>query len=700
MKALAPVQTTSSPSSTTGSNFFLQRKCACGGPTGLSGTCEECADKKLLGQPLQAKLVVGSPDDPLEQEADRVADQVLRMPEPSLNAHRYAKEMQLQPLVQRKSVSDPYADTEPPASVHELLRSPGQPLGAAERQYFEPRFGHEFSQVRVYTSALAAASAHAVHSLAYTVGGNIAFAEGRYSPATAEGKRLLAHELTHVVQQGAGNPIGPIADRFMQGPGEVHAKGRNSSRLARAPETSGGTAPALRSDGLTASEINMLNEVRGRLVPVAERSTAIVGILIAEDGRKFELKSGGGQGFSSHVEGKATSKMEELGITKATLLVEKEPCQICDRSVYPQETGPESPLKSSRTGADLSRQTSKINTAMKIGTELTVVDPHSASLYRGVKIVSVTALTGAGGGRTKPGTGTKGGAPTPKPNAGTAPSAAATPKTGAVTPKPATATASNGASIVTSAEARLAARTAAKDLSSNVKILKVARGLNGALRIIGFIGTLLTLDTFTKMTMNSLAGNGFILTKEIAEAESLAKNAASTNNDYLVFSEKLTEMQPYFWRATRDSLASGQAASSISDIDTSLDALRGDLAKQIALVKAARSEAMAKQNVAEKILSDPVASAAIAAATFGTADLAMLFAASQDMARIAGQLGSAAADLTALKTQVDEDFDFIHAWFETLFENCQKGGHCSLTVIDIPFVGTSRIHGLPGEANP
>lgn len=91
-----------------------------------------------------------------------------------------------------------------PPSIHEVLRSAGQPLDPATRAFFEPRFGHDFSQVRVHNDAKAAASARAVNALAYTVGKHLVFAPGQYSPSTALGKRLLAHELTHVVQQAPG----------------------------------------------------------------------------------------------------------------------------------------------------------------------------------------------------------------------------------------------------------------------------------------------------------------------------------------------------------------------------------------------------------------------------------------------------------------------------------------------------------------
>jgi hypothetical protein len=92
--------------------------------------------------------------------------------------------------------------------VHEVLRSPGEPLDHASRAFLEPRFGHDFSQVRVHTDARAAESARAVNALAYTVGRDIVFAGRSSGPQTLTGQRLLAHELTHVVQQGAGTAVG------------------------------------------------------------------------------------------------------------------------------------------------------------------------------------------------------------------------------------------------------------------------------------------------------------------------------------------------------------------------------------------------------------------------------------------------------------------------------------------------------------
>jgi hypothetical protein len=89
-----------------------------------------------------------------------------------------------------------------PQIVHEVLRSLGQPLDKVTRDFMEPRFGYDFSRVQVHAGAKAAESAKSVNALAYTVGKDVVFGQGRYQPETNSGLRLLAHELTHVVQQG------------------------------------------------------------------------------------------------------------------------------------------------------------------------------------------------------------------------------------------------------------------------------------------------------------------------------------------------------------------------------------------------------------------------------------------------------------------------------------------------------------------
>ncbi|MFN7949731.1 MAG: DUF4157 domain-containing protein [Blastocatellia bacterium] len=131
---------------------LLQRQCACGGHAGLTGECSECSSRRLT--------------------------------------------------LQRRAADASSLTTVPPI-VLDVLRSSGQPLDLATRALMESRFGHDFSQVRVHTDARAAESAQSVHALAYTVGRDVVFGAGQYAPQTIAGENLLAHELTHTIQQSA-----------------------------------------------------------------------------------------------------------------------------------------------------------------------------------------------------------------------------------------------------------------------------------------------------------------------------------------------------------------------------------------------------------------------------------------------------------------------------------------------------------------
>ncbi len=139
-QTVQPIQT-QSPST----GGLLQRACACGQHSGSGGECEQCKQKR-------------------------------------------------EGMLQRAAINSSPVPAVPPI-VHEVLRAPGQPLDTATRAVMEPRFGHDFSGVRVHTGARAAESARAVHALAYTVGRDVVFGAGQYAPATSAGRRLLAHEL-------------------------------------------------------------------------------------------------------------------------------------------------------------------------------------------------------------------------------------------------------------------------------------------------------------------------------------------------------------------------------------------------------------------------------------------------------------------------------------------------------------------------
>jgi hypothetical protein len=177
---------------------------------------------------MQTKLAISQPGDAFEQEADRVAEQVMRMPEAIVQSQPLISREETgiqrkcpkckegdKEVFQAKAITGQASGTPSglnvPPIVHEVLRSPGQQLDAATRTFMEPRFGHNLQNVRVHSDAKAGESAQAVNALAYTVGKDIVFGAGRYAPGTEKGQRLLAHELVHTIQQGK-NDFGARSD--------------------------------------------------------------------------------------------------------------------------------------------------------------------------------------------------------------------------------------------------------------------------------------------------------------------------------------------------------------------------------------------------------------------------------------------------------------------------------------------------------
>jgi hypothetical protein len=166
---------------------------------------------------IRAKLKIAQPDDVYEQEADRVAIQVMRMPEPQMRlacaCGGESPKWQMENGAQgRQGLQTKHVEsgglglTEAPLGLLDVLRSPGRPLDPATRVFMEPRFGYDFSRIRVHSDAAAEQSTRDMNARAYTVGQNIAFGCGQFAPGTHEGQRLLAHELAHTLQQSGGAP--------------------------------------------------------------------------------------------------------------------------------------------------------------------------------------------------------------------------------------------------------------------------------------------------------------------------------------------------------------------------------------------------------------------------------------------------------------------------------------------------------------
>ena len=170
---------------------------------------------------IQPKLKIGAPNDKYEQEADRVADQVMRMPAPVQSSSMNNAPISNINKIQRKCVGCAKEDEllqkkssgitpEMTPAIHsniQAMQSGGQALSKSDKNFFEPRFNTDFSQVRLHTNQQANNTAHSINAKAFTLGHHIAFDTGQYRPQTVEGKKLLAHELTHVIQQGSTQTI-------------------------------------------------------------------------------------------------------------------------------------------------------------------------------------------------------------------------------------------------------------------------------------------------------------------------------------------------------------------------------------------------------------------------------------------------------------------------------------------------------------
>jgi Domain of unknown function (DUF4157) len=190
----------------------LQRACGCGNHTLASSECDACSKKKGATQPQRSRI-----------QAERV------------NAV--------------------------PPIVHEVLRSSGQPLDASTRAFMEPRFGHDFSNVRVHADGRAAESAKAVSALAYTVGPHVVFGTGEYGPDTDRGRQLVAHELVHVVQQrGASIPASEdkLTVDLPHSALEVEAHGISKALLGGEPDT-GAISSARRRSRTTTQTLSRAN---------------------------------------------------------------------------------------------------------------------------------------------------------------------------------------------------------------------------------------------------------------------------------------------------------------------------------------------------------------------------------------------------------------------------------------------------------
>lgn len=290
---------------------------------------------RIAVRSMQAKMTVSQPGDAHEQEAEQVADHVMRMGDSeaagpaarlgnSETVHRAEASEEEDDKVKLSRSADPVVarDASPEDDDKEKLsRSPlesataplvsrsgegggggsdvsgvvsrglaggGQPLDARTRAFMEPRFGHDFSGVRVHTDAAASQSAEAVAARAYTVGGDIAFRAGEYSPGGSGGQHLLAHELTHVVQQGAAGGLGAQRSPVAEGLGAQRspmAGGASGSLVQRDPAPAPASATPTAAPGPAAATPNQAAPTNAKTpVPTASVNEMVQAIIVQYQG--------------------------------------------------------------------------------------------------------------------------------------------------------------------------------------------------------------------------------------------------------------------------------------------------------------------------------------------------------------------------------------------------------------------------------
>jgi hypothetical protein len=234
MRARANDRRNDTPAPPAGGARLLKRSCACG-KSAAGGECSACREARERGQAVPHAAVLGGP-------SARAA-----------------------------------------GSVDDALAAPGRPLDAATRRLMEARFGQDFGRVRVHTDRAASDSARAEGADAFTSGDHVVFAEGRYAPTTAEGLRLLAHELTHVTQQGLGHaraPASPAGSAVWEAEAQANADrvARGAPAVVLAPAPAGAVQRQPSKPDKTATDI--IDAAQDTSKPIADRAVAVVKAII------------------------------------------------------------------------------------------------------------------------------------------------------------------------------------------------------------------------------------------------------------------------------------------------------------------------------------------------------------------------------------------------------------------------------------
>lgn len=240
------------------------------------------------------------------------------------------------------------------------------------------------------------------------------------------------------------------------------------------------------------------------------------------------------------------------------------------------------------------------------------------------------------------------------------------------------------------------AREAAKQAASEMKLLKAARFLSTAGNILQGYDALETLNQFMGMTYSKLAGGGFLFSAQIEEAARMEREAKTLAANYRTFSESLAEGVLQLWEAAKDPVTAGNAGYHLADVLDRVTDLRRDLGERIEALAKSHQLVHLKREAAENILKSSGASGTIGALTFGSSQLAMLFAVSSDLTPIEGSLNGALTAFRGMADLLDTDIEILRGWDDFLFRTCAEAGYCSTSHVNAIW-GTTRIRSYPAE---
>jgi len=536
-----------------------------------------------------------------------------------------------------------------------------------------------------------------LNARAFTLDHHVHFGAS-YQPSSLTGEALLAHELTHVVQAdtAASNPAQPtdsvealerearhVATTFHLGAALPPIQG--STRDLAVPLRAGPDDPGVPTFGNLPGDQPLsgirlkLQEINGKwyeILPGREqykRRAAGWYDFVVQDGEIWAVKARSPYGHTEAARGQRVELAGQIRFTSHSGQV----------SEWNEGSGH---YRNSRVFAE--------QIGERVGLPVDKFKPHPErssivqlpSYQPKKEEIVVSSGGGAGMKRSESPTeiGSESPPVSPKPAGGTtaqkpkttsmpknkAPEPLASPKT--TSPKisapkvdqPSSPIRASGGIQEGSAEMQATARSIIESIEADFKVLRIARALTVAMHIFDFIFTLSTLNEFVSSAGSALKGKGFLLTKEIERAKRFQERAAESLDSYRTYSDLLQTKTQQLWRVPNDSTSAWRAYNAVSELEFRLWLRESSLSKHITDVKSIISSLRLKQAAAEKILTSPEASEALAMATFGTAEHARLVEIHRDLDTIDGELSQAVSSMEEMDKLLISDAMILDSWRE------------------------------------